>query len=578
MRLAAPASVVTLLLFSLGSAADARSALAARTPQRHVLTSPASASFVPGELLVVLAEGAASRSRPGGALQLRDAAISAALEAEELGLGEDLAPASAPARFVRLVSPSADFDPQAAAARLRATGMFLAVMPNYRLHLSETLPNDTYLADQWYVNESGGADVHLPEAWDVAQGSPSTVIGIMDTGIDTGHPDLAAHIWTNPGEIPANSLDDDGNGYVDDMHGWDFGNGDNDPNPEPTYESSGIDVGFHGTFVAGIASAVTNNGEGIAGAGWQCRLMALKVSNSAGEITSAALTLAFDYASAQHVAVLNMSLGGPGDPGVPEYFQALVNTAVAAGVLCVAAAGNDGTNTMNYPAACNNVLSVAATDAADARAEFSNWGSWVRIAAPGASMWSSICRNYTFDDLNQIFYLYFFGWDGENPYMYGDGTSFACPLAAGVAALVRAHTPAFTALETYQQLITSGDNVTYDQQIGPKLNAYRALTQPPASVGPARSIGLAARATPNPFVRSTVLRFVTPTAGRVRLTLFDCAGRRVRDLVQGAVGAGEHEARWDGTSASGERLASGVYFARLEWDGVARQSRVLFLR
>ncbi len=578
MRLATPASVLTLLLISLVSAAGARSALAARTPQRHVLTSPASASFVPGELLVVLAEGAASSSRPGGTLHVRDAAISAALEAEDLGLSEDLAPASAPARFVRLVSARADFDPQATAARLRATGLFSAVMPNYRLHLSETLPNDTYVADQWYVNEPGGADVHLPEAWDVAQGSPSTVIGIMDTGIDTGHPDLAAHIWTNSGEIPANGVDDDGNGYVDDMNGWDFGNGDNDPNPEPTYEASGIDVGFHGTFVAGIASAVTNNGEGIAGAGWQCRLMALKVSNSAGEITSAAITLAFDYASAQHVAVLNMSLGGPGDPGVPEYFQALVNTAVDAGVLCVAAAGNDGVDTRSYPAGCDNVLSMAATDATDSRADFSNWGSWVRIAAPGASMWSSICRNYTFDDLNQIFYLYFFGWDGENPYMYGDGTSFACPLASGVAALVRAHTPSFTALGTYQQLITSGDILTYDRQIGPKLNAYRALTQPPASVGPAAAIGLSARATPNPFVRSTVLRFTTPTAGRVRLTLYDCAGRRVRDLVQAVVGAGEHEAPWDGTSASGERLASGVYFARLEWGGVARQARVLLLR
>jgi len=478
---------------------------------------------------------------------------------------------------VRLVSARPDFDPAAAAARLRATGLFRAVMPDYRLHLDETLPNDTYLADQWYVNDPGGADVHLPEAWDIAHGSSSTVIGIMDTGIDTGHPDLAAHIWTNPGEIPANGLDDDGDGYIDDTHGWDFGNGDNDPNPEPTYDADGIDVGFHGTFVAGIASAVTDNGEGIAGAGWNCRLMPLKVSNSAGDITSSAITLAFDYACAQHVAVLNMSLGGPGDPGVPEYFQALVDAALDSGVLCVAAAGNDGTSTPSYPAGCNNVLSVAATDDTDSRADFSNWGSWVRIAAPGASMWSSICRNYTFDDLNQIIYIYFFGWDGENPYMLGDGTSFACPLTAGVAALVRARTPAFTPLQTLQQLITSGDVVAYDHPIGPKLNAYRAITQAPVSVGDAPAIGLAARATPNPFVRTTVLRFSTPTTGQVNLSVFDCAGRRVRDLVHGALPAGAHEAMWDGTSTSGERLASGVYFARLEWDGVSRQSRLLLL-
>ncbi len=259
------------------------------------------------------------------------------------------------------------------------------------------------------------------------------VIGIMDTGVDLGHPDLASQIWSNPGEVPGNGVDDDGNGYVDDVKGWDFGNGDADPNPEPLFEnldSFVIDVGFHGTFVAGIAAAATGNLEGIAGAGWNCRILPLKVSNSAGEITSEAVGAAFLYATALHVPVLNMSLGGPGDPGVPEFFQALVDGASAAGVLCVAAAGNDGSETPSYPAGCTGVLAVGATDVNNVRADFSNWGGWVKVGAPGAMMWSAICRNYDVDETSQILYFYFFGWDLERPYMYGDGTSFACPLCS----------------------------------------------------------------------------------------------------------------------------------------------------
>jgi len=486
--------------------------------------------------------------------------------------------AEAPTRFLALTSSRHDFDPVAAAAELRATGAFRAVAPDVHLRLSTTTPDDIYLPYQWYV-DSPGADIHLTDAWDVERGSPAVVIGIMDTGVDTSHPDLASQIWTNPGEIPGNGLDDDANGYLDDVHGWDFGNADNDPNPHAVYDSTGIDAGFHGTFVAGIAAAATNNGDGIAGAGWNCRILPLKVVDTAGDITLSAVTEAFGYAGRMGVDVLNMSFGGRGEPGVPEYFQALVDAATEKGVVCVAAAGNDTSDVPVYPAACDNVLSVAATDASDARAEFSNFGPWVDVAAPGAAMWSSICRNYTFNLINQFLYIFAFGWDGVNPYMYGDGTSFASPLAAGVCALVRSHQPSWTPGTVIHHVMATGDTVVYDQPIGLKLNAFRAVSDAVTGVPRIAAGGPEfGRAFPNPFVTATTLSFTLASDGPARLSIYDCAGRRVSDLVNGVLGAGPHSVRWDGAGAGGATAGSGIFFARLEAGGRALTRRLVRLR
>src|SRR5262245_3750085 len=316
-------------------------------------------------------------------------------------------------RCLLLESSQPGCDPTLAAEELRRSGLVRAAVPDLKIRL-HVLPNDPDIAAQWYVNSDGGADVRLPAAWDVEKGFATTRIGIMDTGVDLGHPDLASKIWTNPGEVGGNGVDDDGNGYVDDVHGWDFGDGDDDPNPHPVpdAEAFGLDVGFHGTFVAGIAAAATDNGEGIAGAGWNCDVVPLKVVNSSGDITLSAITEAFGYAAAMKLEVLNISLGTTDEPGVAEYFQALVDAATSAGVLCVASAGNDGSDALSYPAACRGVLSTAATDETDLRASFSSFGPTVRIAAPGVHMWSLLCRNYPIDDFSRRFYQVFFKWDG----------------------------------------------------------------------------------------------------------------------------------------------------------------------
>jgi len=535
---------------------------------------------VPGEV-VLIAEPGVLDVGSGAAPLARSGRAAGVLLAFGLDRARQVGPLShrgSPRRerIYVLQSHQPGFDPVAAAQALRETGLFLAASPNYRFSVFATIPDDLYLIYQWYVDDGSAADIRLPFAWDTARGDTSTVIAIVDTGVDTGHPDLASQIWHNVAEIPGNGIDDDGNGLIDDFEGWDFGMGDNDPNPEPTADASGIDVGFHGTFCAGIAAAATNNGDGIAGAGWDCRIMPLKVSHPDSGITSEAIAGAFAYAVDKGASIISMSFGGPGDPGVPEFFQALVDMATGSGTLCVAAAGNDDDSVRVYPAACDRVLSVAATDIDNIRASFSNWGPWVDVAAPGSLMWSTICRNYTFSDLDQLFYIFLFGWDGVTPYMYGDGTSFACPLTAGVCGLVRARYPSLTPQLVIQQMIATGDLVAYDRPIGVKVNAANAVMSAPTGVS---EEGVSPRAAlapfPNPMTGAGGIRFVLPTAGWTRLALYDVAGRLVRTLVQGTLPAGPHVVRWDGRNRKGAELPAAVYFLKLESGATVLSSKLV---
>ena len=172
-----------------------------------------------------------------------------------------------------------------------------------------------------------------------------------------------------------------------------------------------------------------------------------------------------------------------------------------------------------------------------------------------------------------------FGWDGVNPYVYGDGTSFACPLTAGVCGLVRARHPYLTPDLVIQQVIATGDAVAYDEPIGVKVNAYRAVTATPTAVAEEARAPAAASlaAQPNPAPRWTEIRFTLPAAARARVALYDAAGRRVRRLAEGSFQAGPHAVLWDGLDDGGVSLPAAVYFARVEGTGPARVSKVVLL-
>jgi len=263
--------------------------------------------------------------------------------------------------------------------------------PNYRRYWMATTPDDPNFSYLWGLNNTGqsvngtsgtaDADMNAPEAWDITTGTDALVIAVLDSGVDYNHPDLAANIWTNAGEVGGNGSDDDGNGYIDDTIGWDFFDDDNDP----------MDGHYHGSHVAGTIAARGNNAAGIAGVCWRAKIMPLKVGNLFGA-NSATLVAAIEYAWRNGARIMNASLGST-NFSQAEYDA--LSSANAAGVLLVAAAGNEAADndvTPSYPAnyALPNIISVAATDQNDNLASFSNYGaSSVHVGAPGVNILSA---------------------------------------------------------------------------------------------------------------------------------------------------------------------------------------------
>ena len=265
--------------------------------------------------------------------------------------------------------------------------------PNYyRYATSTTPPDDTYFENLWGLNNTGqsvngtsgtaDADIDAPEAWDIATGSSDIIIAVIDSGVDYNHQDLSVNIWSNTGEIADNGIDDDGNGYVDDVRGWDFVNGDNDP----------IDSNDHGTHVAGTIAAKGNNTTGIMGVCWTAKIMPLRFLNAFGSGSSADAISAINYARGNGAKIINASYGSI------DYSQSekdAISIAGSAGILFVAAAGNDGTDndtTHHYPSDydLSNMISVTATDQDDALCSFSNYGAVsVDVGAPGENIYST---------------------------------------------------------------------------------------------------------------------------------------------------------------------------------------------
>ncbi len=264
--------------------------------------------------------------------------------------------------------------------------------PNFIYRATGSPPNDTRFGELWGLENTGqqvngaggtaGVDINALTAWDINRGG-GTVIAIADTGVAKDHPDLVPNLWSNPGEAPGNSIDDDGNGKVDDERGWDFVDDDNDPD----------DFGAHGTHVAGTAAAQDGNSLGVAGAAPDAQIMAVRVLDGDGSGTNADVADGIAYAAEEGADVINLSLGGP---SFSATMSAAIDTAQAQDSLVVAAAGNQGANndaSPRYPCSYpqSNLICVAAIDLNANLASFSNFGlSSVDIAAPGVDVLSSL--------------------------------------------------------------------------------------------------------------------------------------------------------------------------------------------
>ena len=280
-------------------------------------------------------------------------------------------------------------------------GTIQYVEPVYIVKALDTIPNDPMYGDLYGMDQ-----ILAPQAWDEHVGDQEFVIAVIDTGIDYTHPDLAANIWTNPGEIPNNGLDDDGNGYVDDVHGYDFYD----------YNSDPMDGNGHGTHCGGTIGGVGNNGVGVAGVNWRCRLVAAQFLSAGGSGSIDGAIDAVEYCAINGFQVSNNSWGGGG------FSQALFDVIQTAGDdfghIFVAAAGNAGSYGASYPGAltCDNIICVAATDINENLASFSQYHpTEVDLGAPGVDVLSST--------------------PGNN-YEYYSGTSMATPHVAGGVGLI----------------------------------------------------------------------------------------------------------------------------------------------
>jgi subtilisin family serine protease len=366
---------------------------------------------------------AAARSQIGGS-RLRSFALVPGLEVLRLGPGLDV---------------------DQVLAILRRLPSVAYAHPNIVIHIDQQLPSDEFFAEQWALHNTGqgsaygvwlpgtpDADIDWPEAW-AGGGGNGAVVAILDTGIDYRHTDLGPNVWMNAAEVNGSpGVDDDSNGYVDDIRGWDFVTNDNNP----------LDGHGHGSHVAGIIAAVTDNQIGVAGVMWNGKVMALKVIDDTGYGLLSDAVAALDYAVAKGVRVANASWGyseiAPEEEADHQALHDGIQAAAAANLLFVAASGNDTVNTdvtPHYPSAfdLDNIVSVAATDNNDELAFFSNWGAVsVDLGAPGQDVFST-------------FKLFLGVYDD---YAWLSGTSMAAPHVSGVAGLLSA----LPACQTYAQV------------------------------------------------------------------------------------------------------------------------------
>jgi subtilisin family serine protease len=352
---------------------------------------------------------------------------------------------------ISIIKYSSGIDPQILASKISKLKGVEWAEPKF-VYSFGFIPNDPLYSSQYALTK-----IQASDAWNISTGDTSIVIAIIDTGVDWDHPDLAANIWRNWDEIPGNGIDDDFNGFMDDMRGWDFGGLSGTPDNNPMEDRPD-----HGTHVAGDASAVTDNSVGVASIGFRCKIMAVKTNRDDLRNQNGLALIAYGYEGIKYAAdngakVINCSWGGG---GYSLLGQEIINFATSLGSLVVAAAGNNNSSSPFYPASYQNVLSVAATDGDDLKASFSNYGSDVDVSAPGVNISST--------------------WQND-AYTSGLGTSFSSPIVAGLAGLVWATFPSLKPNQVAEQIRTNCDDINsinpgFINRLGRgRINAYKSL-------------------------------------------------------------------------------------------------------
>jgi serine protease len=364
-----------------------------------------------------------------------------------------------------VLEQSSEYETCRAARSLTGKDGVRCAQPNFLLQPC-VQPNDTFFGAQWHYPQ-----INLPQAWDITQGSASTIVAVLDTGIVSAHPDFAGRLFAGFDMISSAAAARDGDGR--------------DANPEDVGDlATPQGSSFHGTHVAGTIGAKGNDGAGVAGCDWNCRIMPVRVLGQGGGsiddiatgiLYAARLANGSGQLPAQRADIINMSLGGP---GLNPVLQQACDAAAAAGVLLVAAAGNDNTSNPSSPAAFASVLSVGAVDLVKARAPYSNFSNTIDIWAPGGDMTAD--RNGDgfpdgvlscgADDQGQLFFKF------EN------GTSMASPHVAGVAALLKAADPSLTAAQMRTILLSTtmpGSGLPNNGRIVDALAAVQAASGAP---------------------------------------------------------------------------------------------------
>lgn len=402
------------------------------------------------------------------------------------------------------------------------------------------IPTDLQ-ASQWSLTK-----IQAPLAWDVSVGNPAVTVAIVDNAVRITHEDLAGVIWTNPIDQPNNLLDEDLNGYTDDQHGYDVA--DMDPNTNPPAGMTGWD---HGTHCAGIAGAETDNGVGVASIGFGISIIPVKCSNdAAGGNTLSRAYEGVDYARAAGADIISMSWGSLGASVTGDLILSLANNA---GILLVAAAGNNGDSIPFYPAANALCLAVGSTDQNDVRSPFSNYGDYVDVMAPGSDIFSCFA-------------------DSSNAYGTQSGTSMAAPLVAGLAGLTLSLNPAFTAADLRAAIVNGCVNIDAQNpgmqgKIGAgRVNAFNCLVP----VGTADAAPPRGGWQPYPNPASGTVHLPLPEGWSAQAALVEAYDLQGRLLATQAFSGSE--CRWD---CSG--WAAGTYCLRLR-DGQHAVSALLQVR